>query len=1405
MEVRDQKSFQDLEPKPQTRSYAEVVRSHQEKDKEEKGSKHFTVNLSEGQRSGRSQAKSEGGGNDNRKVWQEKGKSANWAGFEYNVNPEEFAWLEGCYVGTVYSVEMVRNLQEKFYMEGYFACRIRAMGGKLVLLDCDDKNELKELVESATEWLSQWFTDVKPWSPEKVADERSWGKFICLDDNTSQKRRFDVARFLLSTPSMKTISVSRQIKINGSMYNVKFTEEEFTNSFFSLKQDFMPSFQSESENEESWSLDSDKEDSDLEKIAEWEQEKKRDGEPEEEDDEVAYSTGEIDGRYLTQDLQVKKGEIEAVAESSVRIQISNENFYGAAEEGVLQNQGNLEIVKGKLGFNEKLRKRLNCKPKSQGSSPSDVGSIKEGLGQGLRGVGPSMGKIIELNKDKGIKAVINESEKGKAVQRELDGDEGKRQRSKQKGSRGDKATSSVEEVRESILWDQEGEEEQEQISKKMGSSGAKASTAEEEGSDLIQWDHEDEAVQTQILKQKGPVAHLQKRKKKVKLCTAVYRKEGSAGVQRRKKNLGGGAKQTRETKKGRLVPEFLASPNGEIAGESISDSGIENCNRAWKEKMHSHLAKEIWELAKQLGATTETDEAMVQKIEEMERRDRQQKEKMVNREAEEAKKETKLEVVDRRLCRRVWGSDNFDWIFKPSEGLSGGLLCIWESTVFKMKEVFEGRSFVGVFGAWGEERIPVHFVNIYSPCTLAGKRELWEELGNLINRRKGRWCVGGDFNAVTRVEERAGCKDPTIEMNDFNSFIHDAGLIDLPLIGRKYTWYSSNGRQMSRIDRFLIFVDWLEKWGDVKQWGLGRSVSDHCPLVLKNEKVDWGPKPFKFFDAWLEQPDCKELIRKTWNSAAEEGRKGFRLKEKLKGTKKALKEWSGSHMSELDSKIKEAEKMIASLDEKGESVQLSEEENIRRKGCFLDLWKNLRIKERMWQQKSRKMWLRDGDANTKFYHNCVKGRWRRNELNSIQVNGKQLREVGELKEGVAKYFQDLFTEYDRRRPKLDGINFKQLSHEDNETLMAEFTEVEVKNAVWDCEPTKSPGPDGFNFKFIKAMWEDIKEDIMGYIQEFHERGKMEKGANASFIVLIPKVENPQRIEDYRPISLIGVMYKILAKLLANRLRKVLDKIIGEQQMAFIKGRQLLDGVIIANEVIEEVKRKKKSSFIFKVDFEKAYDKVSWDFIDYMLMRMGFAAKWRKWMKECLQSSTVSILINGSPTRQFSVSKGIRQGDPLSPFLFLIVAEGLNGLMASAVDKNLFKGARIGNVDVTVSHLQFADDTIFFGEASKENIQVIKCVLRTFELASGLKINYGKSQLMGIGSRFCAEETIPSSRTNLSDFLPSMPPPESTPHLSNRESWSLFKYSNLEDDDYAISGQSFLFPVSLLAIDRKFLT
>ncbi|GLU02749.1 hypothetical protein SLE2022_199870 [Rubroshorea leprosula] len=689
-------------------------------------------------------------------------------------------------------------------------------------------------------------------------------------------------------------------------------------------------------------------------------------------------------------------------------------------------------------------------------------------------------------------------------------------------------------------------------------------------------------------------------------------------------------------------------------------------------------------------------------------------------------------TVDRKICRNLWGSEDMDWVAKSSTGMSGGLICVWDSKILKKKETIEGDNFIGVFGLWGVEEIPVYILNIYSPCQLSSKRVLWEELQVLINSRKGKWCLAGDFNAVRRAEERAGCTVVSNEMREFDAFIHNNELCDLPLIGRKYTWYNSNGQQMSRIDRFLFSEDWMSKWGEMKQWGLKRSVSDHCPLMIKNEQVDWGPKPFRFFDVWLDQPGCKEVITSVWSDSQVQGWSGFKLKEKLRSTKKALKEWSSKSNREMEGKIKEAELLIASIDEKGEQHQLSDNDIELRRNSFIELWKSLKIKERMSQQKSRKQWLKEGDANTKFFHRSIKGRWSRNEINCIRINGVQYTGVEVIKREVAKYFQDLFKEEKWRRPKLDGIGFRQISQSDNELLTATFSEQEIKEAIWNCDPSKAPGPDGFNFRFIMSMWEVIKDDIISFVREFQQHGRLVRGSNASFIVLIPKTDNPQAIEEFRPISLIGVTYKIIAKLLANRLRKVLPKVIGDQQMAFIEGRMLVEGAVIANEILDEVKRKKKKGFLFKADFEKAYDKVSWEFIDYMMIRMGFSAMWRKWIQECLNSSSVSILINGSPTNQFPVNKGIRQGDPLSPFLFLIVAEGLNGLMSSAVDKERYKGVGIGNGDMVVTHLQFADDTIFFGEATEDNIRVIKCIMRTFELASGLKINFRKSQLIGVG-------------------------------------------------------------------------
>jgi hypothetical protein len=209
------------------------------------------------------------------------------------------------------------------------------------------------------------------------------------------------------------------------------------------------------------------------------------------------------------------------------------------------------------------------------------------------------------------------------------------------------------------------------------------------------------------------------------------------------------------------------------------------------------------------------------------------------------------------------------------------------------------------------------------------------------------------------------------------------------------------------------------------------------------------------------------------------------------------------------------------------------------------------------------------------------------------------------------------------------------------------------------------------------------------------------------------------------------LYKLIAKVLAARLAKVIGGLIPNTQSAFIKGRQLVDGVVVINEVIDYAKRSGKDCIVLKVDFEKAYDSVDWGFLDYMLMRFGFGEKWRLWMKACIGSGSMSVLVNGSPTEEINIRRGLKQGDPLAPLLFLVVAEGLGGLLRMAVEKRRFKPFLVGRGNLPVSILQYADDTLCIGEASVDNLWALKAVLRGFELASGLKVNFWKSCLLGI--------------------------------------------------------------------------
>jgi len=513
---------------------------------------------------------------------------------------------------------------------------------------------------------------------------------------------------------------------------------------------------------------------------------------------------------------------------------------------------------------------------------------------------------------------------------------------------------------------------------------------------------------------------------------------------------------------------------------------------------------------------------------------------------------------------------------------------------------------------------------------------------------------------------------------------------------------------------------------------VSRGLSDHCPLVLAVDIQNWGPKPVRMLKCWADFPGYDSFVQDTWSSLQISGWGSFVLKEKLKLLKLALKDWHQRHAQNLSARISSLKKNIASLDLKGESDVLSDGEILALHGLSEELFSLSRVNSSICWQQSRAQWLKEGDANSKFFHRIMSSRRSRNAIPFFLVTGALVEGVENVRNAVFTHFRAQFQPTLNHRPSMEGLDFCTLPYHEGASLVRPFTMEEVKAAVWDVDSFKCPRPDGITFGFIKDFWDMLKADVMRFLVEFHRNGRLSKGINSTFIALIPKVDNPHRLNDFHPISLVGSLYKILAKVLANRLRSVIGLVISDSQSAFIKSRQILDDILVANEIVDEARKLQKELLLFKVDFEKAYDTVDWGYLDEVMNKMGFPSLWRKWIKECVGTAKASVLVNGSPTDEFPLARGLRQGDPLSPFLFLLAAEGFNVLMECLSQNNLFSGYQVGsNAETTVSHLQFADDTLILGDKSWVNVRAMRATLLLFQSLSGLKVNFSKSYLVGV--------------------------------------------------------------------------
>ena len=362
--------------------------------------------------------------------------------------------------------------------------------------------------------------------------------------------------------------------------------------------------------------------------------------------------------------------------------------------------------------------------------------------------------------------------------------------------------------------------------------------------------------------------------------------------------------------------------------------------------------------------------------------------------------------------------------------------------------------------------------------------------------------------------------------------------------------------------------------------------------------------------------------------------------------------------------------------------------------------------------------------------------WRakKNKISKLKDGkGNWVSRTDELEAMATSYFQELFSHDPNLNPEdIVRLFEPKVSDDLNASLCREFTNKEISDALFEIVPLKAPGSDGFPARFYQRNWGIMNHDVIAAVKLFFSIEQMPPSINHTAIVLIPKVDQPTSLKEFRPICLCTVLYKVIAKCLANRLRPLLGEIISVNQSAFVPGRIITDNALASFECfhfIEHNTNPGKNFYAYKIDLSKAYDRVDWGFLESAMKGLGFSHRWISWIKSCVTTVSYSVKLNGTLLDSFSPSRGLRRGDPLSPFLFLFVADGLSALIQKEIADNQIEPLKVCRRAPGISHMLFADDTLLFLKADAEQAARVQHVINKYVQGTGQLVNYDKCTLM----------------------------------------------------------------------------
>lgn len=478
----------------------------------------------------------------------------------------------------------------------------------------------------------------------------------------------------------------------------------------------------------------------------------------------------------------------------------------------------------------------------------------------------------------------------------------------------------------------------------------------------------------------------------------------------------------------------------------------------------------------------------------------------------------------------------------------------------------------------------------------------------------------------------------------------DCALIELEAKGFPYTWCNQRigtDHVKEKLDRALGNLDFNEAFPQALTFHIGPVASDHHILLIK--LAHSGPKApfqFKFEASWVSHPDFCPLMRECWSpeEIPREGRVLAFVKQ-LNRCRRTLIPWSKSAFPNTRVLIDGLVQRIERIKEEIYTVPMRDEiEELKHQIGVL--WQR---EETYWWQQSRTNWLKAGDLNTHYFHRKTTIRSQRNTVAKIKdQHGEWVEDEGGIENIITEFYDSLFQSSNSELEQVLSFIKPCIFDQQNLLLTAPITEAEIKEVAFKLGAFKAPGPDGLNGHFYQSSWEEVRIHLVNMVKGFFKAEEDIAALNMTNLVLNLKIEHPESVNHYRPISLCNFSYKIIAKILADRLKQVLDSCISDQQCAFIPNRLIQDNSIIVHKAFHYLKNKKsgtKYELALKMDLNKAYDRLEWNFLEGVLTRMSFDTKWITWIMKCVGSVAFRIQLSGRIVASIKPKRGLDKGIP----------------------------------------------------------------------------------------------------------------------------------------------------------------